>query len=55
MNKEISILILTYNAPEYVKKTIESLNNVTDKELLKKCEIIVWDNCSDSTTKNLLN
>lgn len=54
MNKEISILILTYNAPEYVKKTIESLHQVTDKETLNKCEIIVWDNASEQPTRDLL-
>lgn len=54
MSKDISIIILTYNAPKYVKQTIESLNNLTDKDILDKCEIIVWDNCSDYETKDLL-
>lgn len=54
MNKEISILILTYNAPEYVEKTIKSLTEVTDKEDLEKCEIIVWDNASEQPTQALL-
>lgn len=53
-NKDISIIILTYNAPEYVKETIESLNNVTDQAILDRCEIIVWDNNSNVETKELL-
>lgn len=54
-NKDISIIILTYNAPDYVKETIETLNKVTNREDLERCEIIVWDNNSNDETKNLLN
>lgn len=28
--KDVSIIILTHNAPAYVRETIESLNEVTD-------------------------
>lgn len=52
--KEISILMLTHNAPEYVKETIETLYNVTDKDDLAKCELIVWDNASEQPTINIL-
>lgn len=52
--KDISILILTYNAPKYVKETLETLHNVTKKEDLKRCEIIVWDNNSNDETKSLI-
>lgn len=51
---DISIIILTYNAPKYVRETIETLNNVTDAQMLKRCEIIVWDNNSNEETKQLL-
>lgn len=54
INKEISIIILTYNAPEYVRETIETLNEVTNKKDLERCEIIMWDNNSNEETKNLL-
>lgn len=54
-NKDISIIILTYNAPEYVRETLETLNNVTSPAILHRCEIIVWDNNSNEETKALLN
>lgn len=53
-NKDVSIIILTYNAPEYVRETIETLNNVTNRAVLDRCEIIVWDNNSREQTKVLL-
>lgn len=53
-NKDVSIIILTYNAPEYVKETIETLNIVSDPAVLGRCEIIVWDNNSNDETKELL-
>ncbi|MDE6717330.1 MAG: glycosyltransferase [Muribaculaceae bacterium] len=52
--KDIGILILTYNAPQYVKETLETLHNVTDPEDLKRCEIVVWDNNSEEETKRIL-
>jgi len=52
--KEISILILTHNAPYYVEETINTLNEITDKNDLSKLEIIVLDNASSIETKNLL-
>lgn len=55
LNKDISIIILTYNAPQYVRETIETLNKITNKETLDRCEIIVWDNNSNAETKVLLN
>lgn len=50
----ISILIVTHNAPDYVRETIESLNEVTDPVILSQCEIIVVDNQSDIETKQVL-
>lgn len=52
--KDISILILTYNAPMYVKETLETLHRVTNPEDLDKCEIIVWDNNSNKETKDII-
>ena len=54
MPKDISIIILTYNAPDYVKESIETLNTVTNRAILERCEIIVWDNNSNEETKELL-
>ncbi len=53
-NKDVSIIILTYNAPKYVRETIETLNNVTRPAVLDRCEIIIWDNNSNDETKELL-
>lgn len=55
MNITTSILILTHNAPKYVKETIVSLNEITPKEERDCCEIVVVDNASDTETKDLLN
>ena len=52
--KDIGILILTYNAPSYVKETLDTLHNVTNPEDLKRCEIVVWDNNSEKETQDLL-
>lgn len=52
--KDISILMLTHNAPDYVKETIETLNTVTRKEDLDRCELIVWDNASEEPTIKVL-
>lgn len=51
---KLSILILTHNAPTYVKETIETLNKITNPEDLKNTEIIVVDNNSDNETKEIL-
>ena len=53
-NKDISIIILTYNAPKYVTETVETLHHITRREDLDRCEIIVWDNNSNDETKFLL-
>ena len=49
--KNISIIVLTYNALEYVKLCIESL------QLTSKVDynIVVVDNASDRDTKNFLH
>lgn len=52
--KEVAIIILTHNAPEFVKETLETLNNITDAEDLSKCEIIVYDNASEPETIKIL-
>lgn len=54
IHPEISIIILTYNAPKYVRETIETLNEITADEDKKRIEIIVWDNNSDKPTKDIL-
>ncbi len=46
----VSIIILTHNAPEYVKLTLESLSITKDVEY----EVIVLDNASEDETKDLL-
>lgn len=51
---EISILILTHNAPKYVEETLRTLNEVTDRETLSRCEIVVLDNDSEQETRSLL-
>ena len=55
MDKEVSILILTHNAPKYVRETIETLNEVTCPEDRRIMEIIVWDNASESETIDILH
>lgn len=47
----ISILMLTHNAPKYVKITLETLKNKT-KDI--DYELIIWDNDSDKKTKKML-
>jgi glycosyltransferase involved in cell wall biosynthesis len=49
--KNISIVVLTYNALEYVKLCIESLTNTSDVEY----NVVVVDNASDEDTKNFLH
>lgn len=51
---DISILILTHNAPKYVRETLSTLNEVTNRKELQRCEIIVLDNGSDDETKSVL-
>lgn len=48
---KISILMLTHNAPKYVKKTIITLKKNTTKF---DYELVVVDNASEKKTKNLL-
>lgn len=49
---KISILMLTYNAPNYVLESIMGVNNA--KEKTDNLELIVLDNNSDTPTKKLL-
>jgi glycosyltransferase involved in cell wall biosynthesis len=51
---KISILILTHNAPEYVKETLETLTLTPKIPHVLDYETIVFDNNSDSATKVLL-
>lgn len=52
-NVKISILMLTYNAPMYVKHSINSIRKHTQTESI--CyELIVWDNNSTNRTKQML-
>lgn len=51
---KVSILILTHNAPDYVRETIKTINEVTDSVDLKETEIIVWDNASEKETISVL-
>jgi len=48
--KKIAIVVLTYNALEYVKLCIESLTSTIDVEY----SVVVVDNASDDDTKNFL-
>lgn len=50
-----SVIILTYNAPEYVRETVETINEVANPVDRKRMEIIVWDNASGDETKKVLN
>lgn len=52
--KEISVLILTHNAPKYVEETLVTLNEITPEKVREKLEVIVWDNASESSTIELL-
>lgn len=49
--KNITIVVLTHNAYEYVKLCIESLKNTLDVEY----NVVVVDNASDKDTKNFLH
>lgn len=49
---KISILMLTYNAPEYVLESITGVNEI--KKKTENLELIVLDNNSDNPTKNIL-
>ncbi|MBR6030503.1 MAG: glycosyltransferase [Bacteroidaceae bacterium] len=51
---KISIIIITHNAPSYVDETLTTLHDITAKNDLEKCEIIIVDNASGSETKDLL-
>lgn len=51
---QISIIIITHNAPSYVDETLTTLHDITAKDDLEMCEIIVVDNASGDETKNLL-
>lgn len=50
-DKKVSIIILTHNAPAYVKLTIESLKKHTDTV---RHEVIVVDNASGIRTRQLV-
>jgi glycosyltransferase involved in cell wall biosynthesis len=54
IKKDTSVLILTHNAPDYVRETLETLNEVTRSEDRKRMEIIVFDNASEQETKLVL-
>lgn len=49
---KVSVIILSYNHPDLLKKTIES---VVNRSFYPNMEIIIVDNNSDSETKSLLN
>ena len=49
--KNISIIVLTYNALEYVKLCIESLSHTSEVEY----NVVVVDNASNKNTKNFLH
>lgn len=49
--KNISIVVLTYNALKYVKLCIESLSRTSEVEY----NVVVVDNASDKDTKNFLH
>lgn len=49
---KISVLMLTYNAPDYVLESIKGVNKI--KEKTDNLELIVLDNNSEIITKNLL-
>jgi len=51
INMKISILMLTHNAPKYVKKSIMTLR----KTVGINYELVVVDNASDKKTKKLLS
>ena len=53
MKIKISILILTHNAPAYVKETLETLQ-LTRRDEETNFEIIVLDNASDQETRDVL-
>jgi len=50
---KVAVVILTHDAPAYVQETIETLRRVTAKGFA--CEVIVLDNASGPTTRDLLN
>lgn len=50
---KVGILILTHNAPEYVKETLETLRVNTQASRIDY-EVVVLDNASDNETKQLL-
>jgi glycosyltransferase involved in cell wall biosynthesis len=51
MKPKVSILILTHNAPEYVKKTVYSITKHTRNV---EYELIVVDNASEEPTRRLV-
>ena len=48
----VSIIMLTHNAPKYVKITMETLLKNTKNV---DYELIVWDNASELKTRKLLS
>lgn len=53
---KVSIIMLTYNAPVYVKHSIKTLKNLTylDNRGGYSYELVVYDNASNEKTKNVL-
>lgn len=49
---KISVLMLTFNAPDYILESINGVNKI--KEKTENLELIVLDNNSKQPTKNLL-
>ena len=49
---KVSIIMLTYNAPVYVRHSIKSVKNNT---IGVDYELIVYDNASSNKTKRVLN
>jgi GT2 family glycosyltransferase len=50
-NKDISIIILTYNSENDIKDCLDSLLKNFNSE---KAEIIIWDNNSKDKTRDIL-
>ena len=51
-NTLVSVTILTYNRPEFLKKTLDSFLSGTTYDNL---EFLIWANSADDPTKKLIN
>ena len=49
MNTKVSIVIVTYNAAGFIIETLESVSNLTWKDI----ELIITDDCSTDSTVDL--